>query len=214
MNLAEILLAIALSLPTPWYGHGKAPETELAYRERLQTITTAIALEAEANEDWQWDSTSLAAATFVTWYSESRFALEVHNGSGQSRFGEDAGKARCLGQLHKTGWVPKSVWKNLTGTDLEATRRCARATMKVLAMQGRRCKMKDKPNLWALARMEAAYQHGLSCAPTKASTNRARRWAKVMARIEQMTKEREAALEADPGLIQPVAGPAVAPLAN
>jgi hypothetical protein len=194
--IAEILLAIALSLPTPWYKAGKAPETEVAYRERLQTIAQAIALEAEANEDWQWDSTSLAAATFVTWYSESKFALEVHNGSGKSRHGEDDGKARCLGQLHKTGWVPKSVWKTLTGTDLEATRRCARATMKVLAMQGKRCGMKKKANLWAVARLEAAYAHGMSCAPTKNSTARARRWSKVMDRIETMAIEREAALAA------------------
>jgi hypothetical protein len=84
--------------------------------------------------------------------------------------------------------------------------------MKVLAMQGRRCKMKDKPNLWALARMEAAYQHGMSCAPTKASTSRARRWAKVMARIEQMTKEQEAALEPQPALVPATA--AAAPLTN
>ncbi|MEY2934147.1 MAG: hypothetical protein RL033_4896 [Pseudomonadota bacterium] len=194
--IAEILLAIALSLPTPWYKAGKAPETDVAYRERLQTIAQAIALEAEANEDWQWDSTSLAAATFVTWYSESKFALEVHNGSGKSRHGEDDGKARCLGQLHKTGWVPKSVWKTLTGTDLEATRRCARATMKVLAMQGKRCGMKKKANLWAVARMEAAYAHGMSCAPTKNSTARARRWSKLMDRIETMAIEREAALAA------------------
>ena len=58
-TLAEILLAIALSLPTPWYKAGKAPETDVEYRERLETITTAIALEAEANEDWQWDSNLL-----------------------------------------------------------------------------------------------------------------------------------------------------------
>jgi hypothetical protein len=193
-TLAEILLAIALSLPAPWYKTGKAPETHLEYKERLQTIATAIAVEAVANEDWQWDSTSLAAATFVTWYSESKFALEVHNGSGKSRHGEDQGRARCLGQLHKTGWVPKSVWKTLTGTDLEATRRCARATMKVLAMQGKRCNMRKKPNLWAVARMEAAYAHGMSCAPTKNSTARARRWAKLMERIDAMTTEREAAL--------------------
>lgn len=196
-TLAEILLAIALSLPAPWYEPGKAPETDEQYRERLQTIATSIALEAEANEDWQWDSTSLAAVTFVTWYSESKFALEVHNGSGKSRHGEDEGRARCLGQLHKTGWVPKSVWKTLAGTDLEATRRCARATMKVLAMQGKRCNMKKRPNLWAVARMEAAYAHGMSCAPTKNSTARARRWAKLMARIEKMASERqEAALAA------------------
>ncbi|MEO8184062.1 MAG: hypothetical protein ABI895_35020 [Deltaproteobacteria bacterium] len=198
MNLTEILLALALSLPTPWYKPGKNPETTLEYRERMQTIATAIALEAQANEDWQWDPTSLAAATFVTWYSESKFALEVHNGSGQSRFGEDDGQARCLGQLHQTGWVPRSDWKQLTGIDLEATRRCARATMKVLALQGKRCKMKHKPNLWAVARLEAAYGHGLSCAPTKASTSRARRWAKLMDRIETMSNEKEAALSPEP----------------
>jgi hypothetical protein len=198
MNLTEILLAIALSLPTPWYKPGKNPETSLEYRQRLETIATAIALEAQANEDWQWDPTSLAAATFVTWYSESKFALEVHNGSGQSRFGEDAGQARCLGQLHRTGWVPRSDWQQLTGVDLEATRRCARATMKVLALQGKRCKMRNKPNLWAMARLEAAYGHGLNCAPTQASTSRARRWAKLMARIETMSNEREAALSPEP----------------
>ena len=198
MNLAEILLAIALSLPTPWYEPGKNPETPLEYRERMQTIATALALEAEANEDWQWDPTSLAAATFVTWYSESKFALEVHNGSGRSRFGEDMGLARCLGQLHKTGWVPKSEWQQLTGIDLEATRRCARATMKVLAMQGKRCKMRNKPNLWAVARLEAAYAQGLSCVPTKASTSRARRWAKLMDRIATLPNEREAALSTEP----------------
>jgi hypothetical protein len=194
MTLAEILLAIALTLPTPWYKPGSNPETSLQYRERLGTIATAIAVEAEANEDWQWDPTSLAAATFVTWYSESRFALEVHNGSGKSRFGEDDGRARCLGQLHKTGWVPKSDWQQLTGTDLEATRRCARATMKVLALQGKRCKMKQKPNMWAVARLEAAYAHGMSCAPTKNSTARARRWVKLMDRIEALSNQQETAL--------------------
>ena len=51
MTLSEILLAIALTLPSPWYKPGKNPETDQAYRERMQTIATAIALEAEANED-------------------------------------------------------------------------------------------------------------------------------------------------------------------
>jgi len=100
--------------------------------------------------------------------------------------------------LHATGWVPKSDWQQLTGIDLEATRRCARATMKVLALQGKRCKMRNKPNLWAVARLEAAYGHGLNCAPTKASTSRARRWAKLMERIETMSSEREAALSPQP----------------
>lgn len=186
MTLSEILLAIVLSLPAPWYKAGKSPETPSAYQSRLETIAKAIAMEAEAAEDWRWDASSLAAATLVIWYGESRFALEVHNGSGKSRYGEDDGKARCFGQLHQTGLVPREEWQSLTGIDLEATRRCARATMRVLSVQGRRCGMQvDKPSMWAVARMVSAYGSGKkSCAPTKDSTARARRWAKVMERIK------------------------------
>jgi hypothetical protein len=186
MTLAEILLSIALSLPAPWYPPGRNPETVDEYRTRMDAISQAIAIEAEAAEGWRWDTTSLAAATLVTWYSESRFALEVHNGSGKSRFGEDEGRARCFGQLHATGLVPRSEWRQLTGVDLEATRRCARATMRVLTSTANRCGMKEnKPhNAAAVARMIAAYMSGKGCAPTKASTARARRWSKVMDQIK------------------------------
>lgn len=184
MILAETLLAIMLSLPAPWYQPGKNPETPAEYRARLETISKAIAAEAEAADEWRWDTTSLAAATLVVWYRESRFALEVHNGSGTSRYGEDNGKARCFGQIHQTGLVPKEEWKQLTGVDLEATRRCARATMRVLTVQGRRCGMQEnKPNMWSMARLLAAYGSGKSCAPTKDSTSRARRWWQVLERM-------------------------------
>lgn len=195
MTLSEILLAIVLSLPAPWYNAGKNPETPSAYQSRLETIAKAIAIEAEAAENWRWDASSLAAATLVIWYGESRFALEVHNGSGKSRYGEDDGKARCFGQLHQTGLVPRDEWQSLTGIDLEATRRCARATMRVLSVQGRRCGMQvDKPSMWAVARMVSAYGSGKkSCAPTKDSTARARRWAKVMERIKAASASTELA---------------------
>jgi hypothetical protein len=185
MTLVETLLAVVLSLPAPWYQNGKNPETPEQYRERMETIATAIAVEAEANEHWRWDSRSLAAATLVIWYGESRFAVEVHSGSGQSRWGEDGGRARCFGQIHETGLVPKKDWEQLAGTDLESTRRCARATMKVLSVQGRHCGMqKDKPSMWAVARMISAYGSGKGCAPTKQSTARARRWSKLMTRLQ------------------------------
>jgi len=190
MTLAEILLSIALSLPAPWYRPGHNPETADEYRSRLESISQAIAMEAHAAEGWRWDATSLAAATLVVWYAESRFALEVHNGSGRSRHGEDDGRARCFGQLHQTGYVPKAEWDTLTGVDLEATRRCARATMRVLTAQGNRCGMKEnQPNMWAVARMVAGYMTGKACAPTKASTARARRWSKVMDRIKSAASE-------------------------
>lgn len=190
MILAETLLAIMLSLPAPWYAPGKNPETPAEYQARLETIAEAIALEAEAADAWRWDATTLAAATLVTWYSESKFALEVHGGTGTSRWGEDDGKARCFGQLHQTGLVPKDEWASLTGVDLEATRRCARATMRVLTVQGNRCGMQiGKPNMWSVARMLSAYGSGKGCAPTKDSTARARRWSKVMARIRSAATE-------------------------
>jgi len=55
-----------------------------------------------------------------------------------------------------------------------------------------------------VARLEAAYGHGMSCAPTKNSTARARRWAKLMERIEAMTnQQQEAALVPEPATAQP-----------
>ena len=65
--------------------------------------------------------------------------------------------------------------------------------------------------LWAVARMEAAYAHGMSCTPTKNSTARARRWAKLMDRIETMTSDREAALAAPE---KAAATPALLPVEN
>ena len=190
MTLSEIILSIVLSLPAPWYQPGKNPETPDEYQQRLHTIAEAIALEAQSAEDWRWDETSLAAATLVVWYSESRFALEVHSGSGTSRYGEDEGRARCFGQIHQTGLVPKPEWQSLTGVDLEATRRCAKATMRVLTVQGRRCGMQEnKPSMWAVARMVAAYGSGKSCSPTKDSTARARRWSKLMEKIQATREE-------------------------
>jgi hypothetical protein len=185
MALPEVLLAIVLSLPPPWHKPGANPESVDEYQARLETITQAIALEAEAAEGWRWDKQSLAAATLVVWYNESTFALEVHNGSHSSRYKEDNGRARCLGQLHQTGFVPKPEWLSLVGTDLEATRRCARATMRVLTAQGNRCGMRrNQPGMWAVARMYAAYASGNSCAPTKSSTARARGWSKVMEQLQ------------------------------
>jgi hypothetical protein len=182
MILAEVLLSIALTLPAPWYRPGHNPETPEEYRARLELVSQAIAMEAEAAEGWRWDSESLAAATLVTWFAESGFALEVHNGSRRSRYGEDQGKARCFGQLHQTGYVPKPEWESLTGVDLESTRRCARATMRVLTAQANRCGMKEnKPNnMWAVTRMWAGYMTGRACGAIKAATARARRWNKVM----------------------------------
>jgi hypothetical protein len=194
MILQNMLLAIALSLQSSWYPPGKSPETVEQYQDRLKIITQAIAMEAQAQETWQWGTDALAAATLATWYEESRFALEVHNGSGRTRFGEDNGRARCFGQLHQTGFVPKQEWKTLTGTDLESTRRCARATMRVLSAQGARCKMPKDLNVWSVARMFAMYGTGRSCSITKNSMKRARHWGRIMSEFAKQTEPTQPSL--------------------
>ena len=188
MTLESILLATLLSLPAPWYAPGKNPETRDEYRARLETVANAVAVEAREAKRWSWDARSLAAATLVIWYGESRLALEVHNGSGRSRYGEDGGLARCFGQIHATGLVPRPEWEKLTGTDLDSTRRCARATMRVLTVQGRRCGMGRNPNLWGVAKMISAYGSGKGCAPTKQSTTRARRWVRLVERMKELAR--------------------------
>jgi hypothetical protein len=68
--------------------------------------------------------------------------------------------------------------------------------MRVLTAQGNRCGMKpNKPNMWAVARMQAMYGSGHSCAPTKASTARARRWSKVMEMIKSANGPEQTAMD-------------------
>ena len=186
MILQNTLLTIALALGAPWYGPGKSPETAEQFQERMKTVTEAIALEAREAQDWQWGEQSLAAATLATWFAESRFALEVHNGSGKTRHGEDDGRAKCFGQLHQTGYVPKEEWKKLTGTDLESTRRCARATMRVLTAQTKRCRVPaGGPNVWSMSRVFTVYTTGKSCSTTKRGMMRARHWGRIMAQLAE-----------------------------
>lgn len=86
----------------------------------------------------------LIGATISIWWFETRFSKEVHEG-GLSRYGSDKGKAKCFGQLHERAAVTKqepgetmeafrerqtAEWMALTGTSVEATTRCAIATMR------------------------------------------------------------------------------------
>lgn len=181
MILKETLLAAILLWAPPWYPPGENPETLDTYRARLETIAEAVAVESEAAARAGLGRRALAAATLTVWYGETRFSYEVHV-EGKSRWHQDWGKARCLGQLHVSGLVPKDEWELLVGGDLEATRRCARATMRVLAAQARYCSVKA-PTEWSLARVFAAYGSGRGCAVTPQAKQRAKRWSTLMQRI-------------------------------
>ncbi len=163
-GLFKLLLAAALSLPAPWT---KTPvETPEQYQARLDTIAKAIAIEAP--------NKLTAVTVLVVWYDESRFDRRIHAGEEHPIWTQDVGRARCLGQLHVSGLVPRAQWERLVGLDIDATRRCARATVRVLLAQRRLCRARGTPGL---AQTLAAYASGVTCRPDARSRKAAIRLA-------------------------------------
>jgi hypothetical protein len=181
MALKDFLLAAILRWHAPWYPPGENPEDAEDYRARLAVLAEAVAIEAAEQRTPQLDTRALAAATLTVWYGETRFAYEVH-ALGTSRWNQDIGKARCLGQLHQSRLVPVEEWDQLVGDDLECTRRCARATMRVLNAMSRYCTIGSADES-SIATVFAAYGTGRGCAMTTKSRSRARRWAALMRQI-------------------------------
>ena len=159
----ELLLAAALSWPAPWYAPGKNPETRVAYEARVVTIVRAV---ADTTEDQE-----LALAALLKMYHESRFRLDVHDGT---RLG-DAGNAACLGQLHVSRDLPRADWLGLVGTRYEPTRRCVGATVRLLARYRAWC------GSWAGA--FSAYATGKGCSVVPLGRDRAERLAIVRGRL-------------------------------
>lgn len=115
------LYAAILALIWPWAFPGGGPgamipESMASYESRLGTIARAW---ADVTTD-----PAIAAAGVALWRAESRFRLDVHAGTRKG----DHGRATCLGSVHP--WAKD--WATLAGVDLEATERCARATMQAL----------------------------------------------------------------------------------
>lgn len=181
MAFKETLFAAIMAWIPPWYPPGENPETDGEYAARLTTIAEAVALESEIAAAGGFGRRELAAATLIVWYGETRFSYEVH-ARGESRWHQDWGQARCLGQLHRSRLVPEEEWQATVGADLQSTRNCARATMRVLLAQSRYCGMRGA-NEAALGRVFAAYGSGRGCALTPQAKQRARRWARLMQRI-------------------------------
>ena len=100
---------------------------------------------AQRSVDWAW-------ATFVkSWHESRRFALEVHDGRKRG----DGGRSICLGQI----WGGS---EKLTGTDLEATRRCYHEVLRHLLMHAQRCSVGGARRS-AVSGMFAGYGTGSSC---------------------------------------------------
>lgn len=175
---SALFAAMLLSLTPAWYPPDKRPETDADLRERYAVIAKAVATEAP-RVDSSWPTHALAFAAIVTFHGESRFALDVHSGE---RLG-DRGRAACLGQLHRYGMTHEQ-WERLTGTSLDATRRCARATMEAIARSDRYCQHRHRaarPMRERVARALSLYGSGRTCGPLTSSKKRARTWSRLVA---------------------------------
>lgn len=159
----------------------KAPEeNDAQYLQRMAVISEAVRIES-GHFRWGWGRVALRAATLAVWYRETRFAKDVHAGK-PGYYGSDGGRAKCLGQIHASGLVPLEEWETLGGTDVEATSRCARATMRLLVFKAERCGLtKEALSRESVARLFDAYGTG-SCKkrmPAKERKARAELWRKM-----------------------------------
>jgi hypothetical protein len=195
MGLQEALLASMLQWAPTWYPPGHNPETPEQYRERLVMISEVIADEASLaaagkpvwefsngeTVSWTLGAQALAAAALTVWYGETKFSFDLHV-HGKSRWGQDRGKAHCMGQLHVSKLVPKPEWESTVGATRAATRNCARATMRVLAVHVQRCGV-DGPTADAFARVFFAYGSGQGCGRNLQSVNRGRRFVHLLSKL-------------------------------
>lgn len=184
MSVATIAALIALALAAPRPGR----DAELAEDRTARVTTIAIAAaEAAAGDEgdaWPWDRESLAvAALAVTWHESIRWSRWVH----AAPWVRDVRgtRATCLGQIHVTPWVPIAEWRTLAGTDVEPTRRCLGAVVRVLSRHAARCRVGDEPTQYEVGRVVSAYGTGRGCprAVPRWAAGRAWIWARWYRRV-------------------------------
>ena len=182
-QLTTIVLALASRLPATWYGpHNPAVETSDARRDRVAVIAEADATEALLAPG---RALPMALAVAVLWHEESGgYDPRIHAGQKHPFWTQDNGRARCLGQFHMSLIVPREVWVGTAGTDLESTRNCARATIRVWRAQASRCSALDVWDEASVAKVFGAYARGGSCVPDARDKKRAAMWAEAMRRAQ------------------------------
>lgn len=190
------LLGFAQALPGPWYAPGREPETPGARCTRVETVATGVHLETEEVPlGWPFSRSDLAAMTLhVVWEESGRFDHAVHRGT---RTG-DGGRARCLGQLHRSAWVSREEWLGSTGTDPESTRLCVRLVVRVLVRHAARCRLHGELGEWSAGALWAAYGTGSSCNPRHRSPHHGEDWALRRGRVSARWAARFATFGVDP----------------
>ena len=184
------LKKVLLTLPWSISDHEeKAPAREARALKMSQALVESAKEELSSR-----DRRALIAAVVSIWWSETRFSHEVHRGE-PSRWGSDDGRAKCFGQLH-VGRVGIQIqegetlqefrvrqheaWQALAGTDFEATKRCAEATMKAFKSSLSLCRSSKRP--WVSAFGEYGAGDG-SCRELPQSPGRYRLALKIAAKL-------------------------------
>ncbi|MGC4090269.1 MAG: hypothetical protein QM756_20790 [Polyangiaceae bacterium] len=136
MSLTSYLLAAIATLPTFHEDVG----AELVARKQAQAevIAQAISDVAESAEGWSGSKRELATLLLTVAWHETRFSLRIHEGKCKP-YECDHGRARSLWQLHVHPSLPRDLWLQLAGVDVESTRRAAREAAKALSRSRNMC---------------------------------------------------------------------------
>jgi hypothetical protein len=178
MKLAAAIFSVLLH-----WGQAPAPidepgETRAEFELRMDTATASVvAVAHEPSKLFVLRKVFAVAGILTVWHFESHLALEVHNGTKRG----DGGKANCMGSIHASALVPD--WSQLSGTDLDATTRCARATLRVLRSSWWECAHGRDIDEQSLAETLEQYATGHTCAPGAESRKRARFWMRLTRRL-------------------------------
>lgn len=168
-----VMQKVSAWTPT-WYPPGKGPESGTERAIRWRAIVDVVLDESDGSLFWRSDMAALVLSTFKF---ESALDYHVHGGEPSPIGHQDNGRARCLGQIqHVRAWWTETEWKALAGRDEAATRRCARAAMRIYEYHAKRCLRRGvSPSKRWRARLTkdeasilmAAYGTGTRCAPLK-----------------------------------------------
>jgi hypothetical protein len=179
-KLAAWLYATAEKLP-----HSAAPgEEREQYKQRLDGMTTSLAVATKPYADGRaWTASELSLAMLMLWHGETLFDQRIHAGVEHPKWTQDAGKARCLGQIHISQLVPEEEWNRLVGTSEGATQLCADATARIWVAMARQCGVwsGQRAERTKVAKVFAAYATGGNCTPGERDWARADKWNAAIA---------------------------------
>jgi hypothetical protein len=174
-------LAVLRSAPVAW--HTRDLETDEQRSARLGLIAQAVdAVSAESPK--AWGALIGRAVVLAVMDRESHFDPIIHAGGVHPVWHQDRGRAKCLGQIHRT--AAGNRWSTLAGADYAATERCAREILRQLARARWCATPRDGDGqITPWVRVFSAYGSGAGCAETPAGRAKAARFSQFLAELSR-----------------------------